>query len=282
MRYLGLILSALALFLALLPAASIMEIEDPRRSVMTLFYLSIVLALFLSFVFSAAGRAQGLAMEATREGLARQLQGWGFPVLYRHGWGDFGRLYALLFLVFMAPILLALFVTLTSTAFVGFEQRVDIQDENALQTPDALTEEERERMLQLPTETEAIRDVASGDITLEAAEQERADLILLIAQIAAGVGYILIFPCFARLVPFYFWRSGGPKAATLAETWRSVSWRRAFIFGLSLLLGLLVLFFLPTPLWVRYALAAAFFAGWALVFARQTGPYVSKTAEAFQ
>lgn len=282
MRYLGLILSALALFLALLPAAAVLEIEDPRRSVMTLFYLSIVLALFLSFVFSAAGRAQGLAMDASGEGLAARLQTWGFPILRRHGWGDFGRLYALLFLVFMGPILFALFVVLTSTAFIGFEQRIDIQDENALQTPDALTEEEREEMLERPTETEAIRDVASGNIQLSSGEEERVALIDTISRIAVAVGYVLIFPCFARLVPFYFWRSGGPEAATFAQTWRAVRWRTAIVFGLILLLGLVALFFLPAPLWTRYALAAAFFAVWALALARQVGPFSPKAEEALK
>ena len=285
MRYLGLFLSALALFFTLLPVPAVLEMENPRRTVMMLFSLSPVLVLFLSFLFSAAGRMQGLALNPPVEGLAGRLQHWGFPILHRHSWGDFGRLYALLFLVFMGPVLLALFVTLISIPFIGFEQRLDIRDEadlQILQRPEALSAAEREEILQRPTETEAIRGVARGDIALGAADQDRVDLVLRLAQIAAALGYILTFPCFTRLVPFYFWRSGGPAAATLAATWRRVPWKIASPFGLILLAGLATLFFLPIPLWLRYVLTAGFFACWAYALAHQVGPYAPKEVKVLQ
>ena len=255
--YAGLGLSALGFFLLLLPAIPILELEDPRRATMTLFYLSIVLTLLLSYMFSAAGRAPHLALAPGGEGTAGALQRWGFPILHRHAWGDFGRLYALLFLTFMGPILFSLFITLMASAFVGFEGTVEIVEDGA----EGLTE------------GEALNQIASGEIALSAADEARRARVQLVSQISLAVGFILIMPCFARLVPFYFWRSGGRDAATLADTWRRVSWGTAILFGLSLLAGLAALFILPTPLWVRFLLASLLFALWALLLARQVGAY---------
>lgn len=256
MRYLGLILTTLALFLCLLPAHILGNLPDPRRATMTVFYLSILLTLLLSYQFAAAGRAEGLAMSSGGDGQAGRLQQFGFPILHRHAWGDFGRLYALLFLVFMAPVLFALFVTLMASAFAGFEQTVTItEDGTGL------------------SETEALVQIAEGEIALDARDAARASRVGLIGRVGYALGLLVIMPCFARLVPFFFWRSGGRDAAKLSEVWATVPWRHATAFGLSLAAGLAALVFLPVPIWAAYALAALFFGLWALIYARTIGPY---------
>ena len=249
-RYFGLGLTTLLFFVILLPAISLRELEEPRRVVMTQFYLSLALILMLTFMLQAAGRAAGLALSAGGTGLAGRLQALGLPLAHRHAWGDFGRLVALLFLVFIGPTLVSLFITLVASGFIGFEGTVPITDDGS-----GLSE------------TEAIVGAANGDIALSAADQVREAQVLVYRNWGLVAGFLIFMPCLARLIPYFFWRSGGRDAATLAQTWQTVPWAMAVPFGLALLAGLAGCLYLPLPLIAAYALASLFLGGWSLAFA---------------
>ena len=67
------------------------------------FYLSISLVLVFSYLLSSAGRAYGLNLSPGGDGLAGGCNNGAFPWHIFHAWGDFGRLYALMFLGFCGP-----------------------------------------------------------------------------------------------------------------------------------------------------------------------------------
>ena len=259
MRSVGLVLSSLAFFAALLPAAFIMQLENPRLKTMSLFYLSFILTLFLSYTFSAAGRAHQPNAYSDKNSMATQLRVWGFPILCRHAWSDFGQLYALVFLTFTAPILLSLFATLLTSAFIGFEQEVATRE-----TGSGLSR------------ADAFRQISVGNNPLIAGDQTKVLRIKWVTHISFFLGLCLSIPCFARLVPVYFWRGTGHFNLKLAKAWRRISWRLALVFGLLLLLVLVLAYVSPFALPTRYALATLGLALWASCYARHVGPYDSR------
>lgn len=256
MRFLGLILTAVAFLGVLMLGLLILGLDNPRQATMSQFYLSIPLTLLLSYLFAAAGRAHNLAVSSGGVGWARRVQDLGFPLGHVHAWGDFGRLYALLFLVFIAPVILAAFPTLIANNVVGFEQTVDIStDGTGL------------------SETEAFQQIGTEQIDLIPADQAKFETVMQVASLSYVIGLILIMPCFAKLIPFYFWRSGGRAGPNLAETWRRVPWGLALSFGLVLVAGLALSLILPSPLIARYIFVTLFIAIWAILYARWIGPY---------
>ena len=257
----GLLGVVLALFLCLTLALPILDAEAPRRRVMGLFYLSLPLTLLLAYLFAAVGRLRGLGVCADAGGLAARLQAWGFPLGHRHAWGDAGRLYALLFLCFVGGVILSGFCTLIASAVVGFEGRIAIDADGA----GALSE------------PEAMAQIAEGTLALTSADAARRAQVLWVRDISFVLGLALLLPCFARLVPFFFWRCQAAGSVSFAKAWRQVPWRYAFLYGVALLAILLSVVSLPGPLVVRYGLFSLLMMFWAFSYAGRISPFDADT-----
>ncbi len=238
------------LFAILIPVIFIVDIENPRQGAMLPFYLSMLITLLLSYLFMAAGRLYELGSSGGGAGISGFLQSWGFPILHRHGWGDFGRLYALFFLTFMAPLIPTGFAVLIGSNLIGFEATVAISNNGA-----GLSE------------SEAMSKIASGQIPLFGQDLAREAQIALVRDWTYRACLLLVFPCLVRLIPYFFWRSGGCEAPSLAATWRHVSWRLSSLFGLALLAALIIPIALPGLLIFRLALFSIFISVWAMLYA---------------
>ena len=252
-RLLAIALTSLVFFAALLLVIPITDAAEPRQRVMGQFYLSILLTLLMTYLLYAAGRFWNPSSSETVQSLASRLRILGFPLAHRHAWGDFGRLYALLFLVFVGAGVLSGLITAVATPLVGFEQRVDVSDDGT-----GLSE------------TEAMRQIATGEIALNPADQARLDQVHRVRGLGLVVGLIVLLPCLVRLLPFFFWRARGPRAPTLAETWAQVPWARVLPFTAGLSLILAGTYVAPIPRLFALAAFTLLFVGWSLIYAKVT------------
>ncbi len=247
----GYALVSLGVLMALLLALPIAAADSPRQRVMGLFQLSFVLVLLLTYLLGAAGRLMGLAASQSPPTWRKGWQELGYPLFQRHIWADCGRLYALVFLVFVGALVAAGLETYLHLRFVGFEQRIALSNDGT-----GLTE------------TDALQKIARDQLPLTPADGARFAQVMAVTNLvyASFAASLLVF--LTRLIPYFFWRSGGPAAPTLAQAWRRGSWRLSLGFGLSLWAGLGGLLLIASPLWLRLVLAAGLFAVWALVYAR--------------
>ncbi len=250
----GYALVSLGVLLALLLALPLGAAESPRQRVMGVFYLSFLLVLLLTYLLGAAGRLVGLATSHSPPTWRKGWQEFGYPLFHRHIWADFGRLYALVFLVFVGALVVAGLETYLHQRFVGFEQRIPLSDDGT-----GLSE------------TEALQRIARDQLPLRPADRARFAQVMAATDLsyAGSAAALLVF--LARLIPYFFWRSGGPTAPTLAAAWRRGSWWPSLGFGFGLWAGLGGLLLLPGPLWLRLVLAAGLFALWTLLYARVLG-----------
>jgi len=182
-------------------------------------------------------------------------------VLTRHAWGDFGRLYALLFLVITGPAILVALIGSVSAAFFPFDARL-------------IMETHAGEPLWVLSEGDLMNKVMAGEIRLPPNVAQNAAWILAVNGLVSLTATGLFLVCLTRLVPYFFWRSGGPVAATLAQTWRGVGWGHAVLFG-AVLTGVLVILYraaLPTAL--STTVFVAFILIWAWILAQRVGRFV--------
>ena len=254
----GVGLTALAFILTFWLADLVLTADSSRHRVMGLFYLSIPLVLFLTYLMAAVGQLRWPA-NPENAGSTPALERWGFPFFNWRAWGDFGRLYALLFLVSTGPALLVVLISSISSSVLPFE-------------PEMVMVRYGHEPIGALSQGQLMELVLAGEIHPPAKTQMIAKTLSQINQGIFQLGSLFFLVCLTRLVPYFLWRGNRAQAATLAQTWAHVRWKTGLIFGLPLTIVLAGLMTLNLPIPITALGFTSFITAWLFLLAGHVGP----------